>query len=69
MGFLPGLKRGVLTLDMIKAEAKQEVLSNDKVMQLDEERLELRVKIAKISTRKFWGKKSYLTMHDPTDSS
>ena len=42
-----GLKRGVLTVDTIKVEAKREVLSNDKVM---------RIKIAKMSTKKFWEK-------------
>merc|ERR1711966_603028 len=48
-----GLKRGVLTVDMIKVEAKREVLSNDKVMRLGEERLQLRITTAKMSTKKF----------------
>ena len=41
-----GLKRGVLTLDMIKIEAKRDVLSNNKIMRLGEARLQLRIKIA-----------------------
>ena len=51
-----GLKRGVLTVDMIKVEAKREVFSNDKVMRLGEERLQLRITTAKMSTKKFWEK-------------
>ena len=41
----------MLTLDMIKVEAKKEVLSNDKAMQLGEDQLQLQVKIAQISTK------------------
>ena len=41
---------------MIKLEANRGVLSNDKVIRLGEERLQLRIKIAKMSTKKFWEK-------------
>jgi len=50
------LKREVLTLEGVKLEAKREELSNDRVMRLGDDRLELRVKIAEISTKKFWDK-------------
>ena len=46
------LKRGVLTLVMIKVEAKREVLSNDKIMRLGEEWLQLWIKIAQMWTKK-----------------
>jgi len=41
-----GLKRGVLAVVMIKLETNRGVLSNDKVMRLGEERLQLRIKIS-----------------------
>ena len=45
------LRWEMLTLDMLKVEAKKEVLSNDKAMQLGEDQLQLQVKIAQISTK------------------
>ena len=40
---------------MIKVEAKRErVLSNDKIVRLGKERLQLRIKIAQMLTKKFW---------------
>ena len=51
-----GLKRGVLTLYMIKVEAKREVLSSEKNMRLGEERLQLRIKIAQMPPIYFWEK-------------
>ena len=58
------LTREVLTYDLIKLDAKKEVLSNDKVMRLGKERLQARVKIAEISTKKFWEKELVI----PADS-
>ena len=46
----------MLTYDLIKLDAKREVLSNDKVMRLGKERLQARVKIAEIATKKLWEK-------------
>ena len=48
------LKSGVLTSGMIKVEAKREVMSNDKIMRLDKEQLQLRIKIAQMPTKTFW---------------
>ena len=57
-----GVKRGVLTLDMIKVETKRKVLSNDEIMWLGEEQLQLRTKICstQMSAEKFWEKASYV---------
>ena len=48
------LTRTPLTLDMVRAEASETQLSNDRVMRLGEEKLELRVKIAEITVNTFW---------------
>ena len=57
-----GVKRGVLTLYMIKVETKRKVLSNDEIMWLGEEQLQLRTKICstQMSAEKFWEKASYV---------
>ena len=57
-----GVKRGVLTLDMIKVETKRKVLSNDEIMWLGEDQLQLRTKICstQMSAEKFWEKASYV---------
>jgi len=48
------LSRDVLTFEMIRTEACGTQLSNDRVMKLGEERLQLRLKIAEISTKRVW---------------
>ena len=48
------LSREVITFEMIWTEACATPLSNDRVMKLGEERLQLRLKIAENSTKKFW---------------
>ena len=57
-----GVKRGVLTLYMIKVETKRKVLSNDEIMWLGEDQLQLRTKICstQMSAEKFWEKASYV---------
>ena len=49
-------RREVLTLEVVREEAGKTELSNDKVMRLGEEKLDCRMKIAEMSTKKFWEK-------------
>ena len=57
------LTRTVVTVDMVAEEAKRTALSNDRVMRLGEERLQIRIKITEMSTQRFWKE-----LHVPADS-
>ena len=48
------LTRDVVTPEMILTEARATNLSNDRVMKLGEERLNVRMRITEISTKRFW---------------
>ena len=43
-----------MTPEMIKLKAKSTDLSNDRIMRLGEERLQMRIKITDMSVQKYW---------------
>ena len=49
-----GNSREQLTVDMVRLDAGNTALSNDRVMRLGEERLAQRIRIKEMSTQKFW---------------
>lgn len=49
-----GNSREQLTVDMVRLDAGNTALSNDRVMRLGEERLAQRIRITEMSTQKFW---------------
>ena len=51
---IAAMRREIITPAMVIEEAKAVELSNDRIMRLGEERLELHVKLAQISRAVFW---------------